>query len=106
MPTIRAYRPGDESGVLAVWNASMTRDPIDERRFRSRVLFDENFDANGLLIADEGGHVAGFVYAICRRQPFGDAGMQPNASWITAFGVEPAARKCGIGKALFDRAEE
>ena len=52
---IRAFRPSDEAALIALWNATMTRDPIDAQRFQSRVLFDENFDAEGLKLAEVGG---------------------------------------------------
>lgn len=99
--SIHAFRQSDEAALIALWNATMTRDPIEVGRFRSRVLFDENFDAEGLKLAECGGEIVGFVYGICRRHPFGPYGLQPDTGWITAFG----SRRRGAATKLFEEIE-
>ena len=52
---IRPYRGADEGALLALWNATLTHDPITPATFRTKVLLDPNFSPDGLLLAEEGG---------------------------------------------------
>lgn len=108
--TIRPYRGEDEAALIALWNASMTHDPINPAVFRTRVLLDLNFHPDGLLVAEAAGGapesnvLLGFVLSISRRVPQFLDGLQPERGWITAFGVLPRARRMGVATALFDAA--
>ena len=102
--TIRAYHGADEAALLALWNASMTHDPIDAAGFRTRVLLDANFRADGLLIAEEEGALVGFVLGLMRQVPLFLQGLEPQRGWITAFGVHPQHRRRGVGQRLFTAA--
>ena len=105
--TIRPYRGSDEAALLATWNATMTHDRIDEITFSSKVLLDPNFNPEGLLVADPGdGRIAGFVLSLARQVPYFNQGLEPEKSWITAFGVLPEWQRQGIGTALFNQALE
>lgn len=84
----------------------MTADPIDAGAWRSRVLLDPNFEADGCLIAEVDRVVVGFLLSIRRRVPFFESGFEPDRGWITAFGVDPDHRRRGIGGALLDAALE
>jgi ribosomal protein S18 acetylase RimI-like enzyme len=101
--TIRLYRGSDEAALIALWNATMTHDCINASIFRTKVLLDPNF-ANGLLLAEEDGALRGFVLSITRQTPLFLQGLEPDLGWITAFGVDCAYRRRGIGKRLFDTA--
>ena len=103
---IRPYAGKDEAAVLSVWNAAMFADPITATTWRAKVLLDPNFDPEGCLVAEVDGEVRGFVLSLVRRVPFFAMGYQEDNSWITAFGVEPAFQRQGIGTALLDAAEK
>lgn len=98
---IRPYRGTDEAALLALWNATLTHDPITASLFHTQVLLDANFDPDRLLVAELEGELVGFVLALVRQVPYYDAGLEPERAWITAFGVHPAYRRQGIGRALF-----
>lgn len=102
--TIRPYRGEDEAQVITLWNAAMTHDRIVPSVFRTKVLLDPNFNPNGLLVAEEGSDLRGFVLAIARQVPLFLQGLEPDQGWITAFGVDPDHRRRGIGRRLFDAA--
>lgn len=99
---IRPYRGPDEGALLALWNVTLTHDFITPATFRTRVLLDPNFSPDGLLVADEGGALVGFVLALGRQVPLYGQGLEPELGWITAFGVAADRRRQGIGSALFD----
>jgi mycothiol synthase len=98
---IRPYQGADEAQLLRVWQQAMTRDRIDEAIFRTKVLLDPNFRPENLPVAIEDDQVVGFVLAFTRRVPLYLQGLEPDKSWITAFGVLPDYRRRGIGTALF-----
>jgi mycothiol synthase len=99
---IRPYQGSDEAEVLAVWHASMTHDPLSLDLFRTKVLLDPNFRPANLPVAVEDGRIVGFALAITRQVPLFLQGLEPDKAWITAFGVHPDYRRCGIGQALFE----
>jgi len=101
---VRSYRGSDEGALLRLWNASLTHDPIAPATFRCKVLLDPNFDPQGLLVAEEDGELAGFLLSLVRRVPLPGGGLEPERSWITAFGIYPDRRRQGIGRALFNAA--
>lgn len=103
--SVRSYRPGDEAAVLRVWNGALWADPINATTWRTKVLLDPNFDPDGCLIAEADGEVRGFLLSLARRVPFFNDGLEPDTSWITAFGVEPDWQQRGIGGKLLDAAE-
>jgi mycothiol synthase len=103
--TVRPYAAADEAAVVRVWNAAMFADPINVTTWRAKVLLDPNFDREGCLVAEADGEIRGFLLSLVRRVPFFNDGMQPDRSWITAFGVDPAWQRQGIGGALLEAAE-
>ncbi|MBE2231874.1 MAG: GNAT family N-acetyltransferase [Anaerolinea sp.] len=102
--TIRPYRGADEAALLALWNETLTHDRIDAARFRCQVLLDANFDPAGLLLAEAGGRLAGFLLSIARQTPLLGQGMEPELAWITAFGVRSQWQRQGVGRQLFTAA--
>lgn len=102
---VRGYRPGDEAGVVRVWNEALWADPINVTTWRAKVLLDPNFDPEGCFVADAEGEVRGFLLSLVRRVPFFNDGLEPEKAWITAFGVAPAWQKRGIGGKLLEAAE-
>jgi mycothiol synthase len=102
--TIRPYHGSDESALLQLWNLTLPHDPIDEQAFRTRVLLDLNFRPEGLLLAQAGNRLLGFVLSIARQVPLFLHGMEPERGWITAFGVHPGYRRHGLATQLFTAA--
>ena len=103
---VRPYQGGDESQLLALWNASMTADSIDEALFRTKVLLDPNFQAANLPVAVEEDRIVGFALIITRQVPLFLQGLEPDEAWITAFGILPEYQRRGIGTALFRYADQ
>jgi mycothiol synthase len=103
--TIRSYQGSDEAALLALWNTALPADRINPAVFRTKVLLDLNFHPGGLLLADAGGRLAGFVLSIYRQVPQFLDGLEEQRAWITAFGVHPDFRRQGVGRALFTAVE-
>ena len=101
---IRPYQGSDEAALIALWNAALTHDRVTPQVFRVKVLLDLNFNPEGLLVAETGGRLAGFVLSLARQVPHFLDGFEPEKAWITAFGVHPEFQRQGIGRALFDQA--
>jgi ribosomal protein S18 acetylase RimI-like enzyme len=98
--TLRPYLGGDEAELLAVWHAAIPTDRISPEDFRRRVLLDPNVRPEHLPVAEEGGRVVGFALGLTREVPFLLRPPEPEAAWITAFGVAPEHRGRGLGGAL------
>jgi GNAT superfamily N-acetyltransferase len=97
---VRGYRGGDETGLLALWNAALPWDPVDVSTFRRQVLLDPNFHADWLLVAAAGDQLVGFCLCLIRRVALEGLGLEPERGWITALGVLPERRRQGLGRAL------
>lgn len=102
-PAIRPYHPGDEAALVALWNATLDRDPITPEAFAERTLGDANFSPEGVLVAEAGGLPVGFVVAVPpgRTHRFAPA---PGTGRIAGLGVVPDARREGLGGRLLDAA--
>ena len=100
--TVRPFAPSDLPPVVALWNRCLSKDPITEERFWQLFLLDCNFDASGALVAEADGEPVGFLHAIVRKYPVGSLGLDPTRGWITAFFVDPAYRRRGMGTALLE----
>ena len=86
---IRPYRGSDEAELLAVWHLSMTQDRLGSGLFHTKVLLDPNFRPENLPVAVADGRIVGFVLALTRQVPLFLQGLEPDKSWITAFGAHP-----------------
>jgi ribosomal protein S18 acetylase RimI-like enzyme len=101
---MRIYRPGDESIVVDIWNATLTRDPLSVDRFVRRTLGDPNFNKEGLLIVEADGQPAGFALAVAPGETKHLFSQPVGQGRITGLGVLPQFRKRGIGSALLEAA--
>jgi len=106
MVRTRPYSGQDAGTIIGLWNKALVHDQINIENFYQRIIYDANFDPDKLLIAEQDGTALGFVYATMRRFPDEASGLQPEQGWIVAFGVDPSARRKGVGKILLDAIEE
>ena len=90
---IRPFDPNDEPAVIALWGrCGLTRpwnDPHKDVRRKLAVRPD------WFLVAETAGAVVGTVMV----------GYDGHRGWVYYFGVEPAHRRRGIGRALMAEAE-
>ncbi len=104
---IREYEDEDLEGVVEVWRRSLPFDAITREAFISRVLLDENFDPNGLIVtAQPDGKILGFVLCIVLKHPIEKIGLMENRGFITAMGVDPEHWGEYIGPMLLESACE
>ena len=104
--TLRPFRQGDEAGVVALWNATLTGDPISPALFRRQTLLDSSFRPEGCLLAEQGGQAVGFALATA-PPPAGPQRLFATGQGtgrLAGLGVLPAARGRGVGSALLDAA--
>lgn len=102
---IRTYQSGDETAFIRTWNQSLPQDGIAQKSFVNQILADPNFDPEGLIIAEEQGHIVGGLIAIVRKTPMAGLDLEHDTGWITAFFVHPAFRRRGLGRALLHAAD-
>ncbi len=87
---VRGFSPGDLCHVETLSTSIFAGDLVGERVITRDFILAPDFDADDLLIGSVGGRFAGFALLAGRS---GDV-------WLVAFGVEPAVRHVGVGKAL------
>lgn len=105
--SITPYTDKDRDALLELWSKALPLDAITVDTFETRVLLDENFDPQTLLLARSDGNLAGFVLGVyAKRMALGDADPDGNRCWITALGVHPRERMGEIGGALLSEAEK
>jgi mycothiol synthase len=100
----RSYLPGDEAGLVALWNRCLLRDPITPGRFRNLVLLDPNFDPKGMRIAEIGGRPIGCFYAVRRLLPMLGVELETELGWMPFFFVAPEYRRQGVATRLLEEA--
>ena len=87
--TIRTFQGTDIPQILAIWNRTMPRNPINRQGFVKNFLLDHNFNDKGFFIAEEAGEILGYCYAIIRVYP-ADVGadMNEDMGYINAIGLK------------------
>ncbi len=99
--TIRPVELNDIQQIIQVWNESLPLDAITVDAFETKILLDENFDPETVLVAVHDNQLTGFIVGMyARRIPLGDHDPDAARSWITAYAVSPGFRRMGIGKKL------
>jgi ribosomal protein S18 acetylase RimI-like enzyme len=90
---IRPFRPEDEPTVVALWDrCGLTRPWNDPRKDVRRKLA---VRPDWFLVAEDAGAVVGTVMV----------GYDGHRGWVYYFGVDPACRRRGVGRALMAEAE-
>lgn len=107
MISIRPYVDADCEGLLRVWERALPLDAITREEFERRVILDNNREPESIIVAaDEAGTVAGFVLCFVLRVPIERTGLMEDRGFITAFAVDPASQRKGIGARLLEKATE
>lgn len=104
--TISSYTDADRRDLLLAWNTALPFDPVSLDLFEARVLLDDNFDPETLLIARSEGAFAGFIVGTYGRlNNLGDADPGNTRCWITALGVPAAQTLDSVGSTLLQALE-
>jgi mycothiol synthase len=106
MTTIRPFAGNDTETLLALWARALPYDAITLKTFEQKVLLDPNYISENFLVAEDGGKLVGFILGVYCVIPFQKTGLMPERGWITAMGVDPAARGRGIGSSLLAEVEK
>jgi mycothiol synthase len=101
--TIRSINGNDITEIVKVWNKSLPLDAINEKTFYSKIILDENFNEDNVLIAEIDNVPVGFVIgATTKTNIYKEVDPDNIRCWITALAVDPQYRKTGIGKKLIE----
>ncbi|MBX7245148.1 MAG: GNAT family N-acetyltransferase [Candidatus Sumerlaeaceae bacterium] len=104
--TIRPFEGRDTQALLDCWERALPLDAITLEQLERKVLLDENFERESLMVAEANGVVAGFITAFVLNKPIEKVGHREDTGFITAFGVSPEWRGKGVGRALLAAAEK
>ena len=105
---IRTMRPDDAAGITAVWNSCVKTGevlyyPLDEDGFRRKFTEGPGREPGNLIVAENGGRVAGFLHGVA---PETFSGAKPGNAYLTTLMVSPACRGRGTGRALLEAFKE
>ena len=102
---LRSFARGDLSKLVALWNSTMTADPISEQRLLLDYVLDPHFDPNGLVLAIDGEEPVGFALGMTAR-PDIPSDNAVGTGVIVGFGVAESHRRQGLGAAILQHLEE
>lgn len=103
--TTRPFSERDVPDLVALWNRTVSADPINEQRLRSEFLLDPHFDPEFVLLALAEERIIGFVCGMAPR-PGVTSDNAPGCGIVVAFGVDEASRRQGVGTVLFAELEQ
>jgi ribosomal protein S18 acetylase RimI-like enzyme len=112
MPKLVPYTHSSLKSLIDLWNRVFARyrhfHRIHEREFHDRIVSQEAFDPEGLILALHEGRVVGMVHALGPAPPshfvYRENTCARNGS-IAVIAVDEQYRRRGIGSALLRRAE-
>ena len=104
---IRTYIGSDIKKLIEIWNQAFFHDKIDRKQFITQIILEENFSAEGMLVAEENGEILGFVNCVIRNMPI-HAGhnFKKDEGYITAFAVADEEKVKSVGAELLESAEK
>lgn len=95
-----------EKQIVDLWNKCCKYDLITIQKFRQQALYDDNFNPELCWIALHENDVVGFIMATKRIFPYLERGLEPYRGWINVLFVDENYRNQGIGKYLYQLAED
>ncbi|MDE2125658.1 MAG: GNAT family N-acetyltransferase [Armatimonadetes bacterium] len=103
---VRAMTAGDSLLIGDLLARCMSAERISNPLFWGRVLLDPNIRSSGIAVAaTPAGGVVGCAIAVVERRPVEDGTPDTERGWVTAFAVDEAWRRQGIGTRLLEFAE-
>lgn len=99
---VRTFEDGDVDELVALWNRCFHGETLEADAFRSKIRQSPWFSPSGCFVAAQGSRLVGFVLTSRRWARTG--GPLPSRGFIECIGVDPDARRKGIGSLLLDRA--
>lgn len=103
---IRPFEGTDTESLLSCWERALPLDGVTREIFERKVLLDQNYEREGLIVAESDGTIVGFIACFVLLKPIEKVGYREDTGFITAFGVHPQARRRGIGTRLVTAAED
>ena len=100
------YSQKYEEQLIDLWNECLPLDRMELRNFIQRAVLDDNFDPEMCWLAMNGDQPVGFIMATKRKFPYMERGLEPDKGWINVIFVHPGYRRCGIGRKLYQLAED
>ncbi|AXA37258.1 MAG: GNAT family N-acetyltransferase [Candidatus Hydrogenedentota bacterium] len=103
---VRPFEGRDTRELLECWERALPLDGVTLDIFERKVLLDQNYERDSLLVAEVDGHIVGFISCFVLVKPIEKVGHREDTGFITVFGVAPDYRRRGVGSALLAAAEE
>lgn len=101
---IEPIKGKDIDAIVELWNRELPVDSINKNLFISRVILDEHFNPENVLIAKKDDEVIGFVIgAFVKEAIYKDVDPENIRCWITSMAVNTKYRKTGLGKELLTK---
>src|SRR5262245_21913366 len=97
---VRPFEGRDTSALLECWARSLPLDTVTLDEFERKVLLDQNYERDSLMVVPAGEGIGGFVVCFVLNKPIEKVGHREAAGFISAMGVDPDHRGKGIGGAL------
>ncbi|MFZ9750791.1 MAG: GNAT family N-acetyltransferase [Candidatus Nanopelagicales bacterium] len=103
---IRPLSSTDVSGVVTLWNQTLTAHPITQERFNSLFFSDVTGipklkHSSFVAVTDQ---IVGVVIAYQRNLPAPGLGLEPELGYLTAVAIAPSHQRQGIGSKLLKTA--
>lgn len=92
----------DIDGIVDLWNEELPIDSINKNYFIAKVILDEHFKPENVLVAKDNDKIVGFIIgATVNEVVYPDVDPHNIRCWITSFVISKDYRQKGLGKRLF-----
>lgn len=91
--------------IIDLWNQELHADTMNVDTFSALVLGDVNFNKNLFLLAVKEENLLGFIWAVKRRYPYLERGLEPHRGYIVSQAVNKEYQNQGIATALLKKVE-
>lgn len=103
---VRPFESSQTEDLLRCWDAALPLDSITRSGLELRVLLDESYEREGVMLAWAGDELAGFITCFVLHKPIEKVGLREDVGFVTAFGVDPGFQGAGAGEALLEAADD